>query len=228
MALSNTIKSNARLKRWLHYLMVPRGQARPRRWVSWFINPFVHKKGSGSRICRSVRLDVLPSRRFDLGEQATIEDYCVVNNGVGDVTVGAHSRLGIGSVLIGPVAIGNQVIIAQHVVISGLNHSYEAIDLPIRLQPVTARAIVIEDECWIGANAVITAGVRISKHAIVAGGSVVTKDVPAYTVVAGSPARIIKRYNQERQVWEKVQPSASAATPVPAPLQTADLGFPMS
>ena len=226
MSLSDVIKNNARLKHWVYYLLVPRGQARPRRWVSWFVNPFVHKRGSGSRICRSVRLDVLPSRRFDLCERATIEDYCVINNGVGDVTVGAHSRVGIGSVLIGPVAIGSQVIIAQHVVVSGLNHSYEAIDLPIRLQPVTARAIVIEDECWIGANAVVTAGVRIGKHAIVAAGSVVTKDVPAYTVVAGSPARIIKRYNPERQVWERV--STSAPAPVPAPRQTADLGFPMS
>lgn len=220
------IKNNNPLKSLVHYLLVPRGQARPRWWVSWLINPFVHKKGPGARICRSVRLDVLPFRRFELGEQSTIEDYCVVNNGVGDVSIGTHARVGIGSVVIGPVTIGNHVIIAQHVVASGLNHSYENINVPIRQQPVVCSPILIDDECWIGANAVITAGVQIGKHSIVAGGSVVTKDVPAYSVVAGNPARVIKQYNPERQCWEKAL--SSGVAPAPEPRQTVDLGFPMS
>jgi acetyltransferase-like isoleucine patch superfamily enzyme len=214
MTISELIKSNSRVKHWLHYFLIPRGQARPRRWVSWFVNPFVHKKGAGSRICSSARLDVLPFRQFTLGKQATVEDYCVINNGVGDVRIGAHSRVGIGSIVIGPVSVGNQVIIAQHVVISGLNHGYEDIDLPIRMQPVRALPIVIDDESWIGSNAVITAGIRVGKHSIVAAGSVVTKDVPAYSVVAGNPARVIKQYSPERQCWERVYPSAAAPAPV--------------
>ena len=205
MISAHRIFSNARLKRWVHYLLIPRGQARPRRWVSWFVNPFLHKRGPGSRICRSARLDVLPFRVFDLAEKATIEDYCVINNGVGDVRVGAHSRVGISSVVIGPVSIGQHVIIAQHVVISGLNHSYEAIDIPIRLQPVTSRPVVLDDECWIGANAVITAGVRVGKHSIVAAGSIVTKDVPPYSVVAGNPARVIKYYDEACKTWVKAE-----------------------
>lgn len=204
MSLSELIKNNSRFKRWVHYLLIPRNQARPRRWVSWVINPWVHKKGVGARVCHSARLDVLPFRRFELGQQSTVEDYCIINNGVGDVLVGEYSRLGIGSVIIGPVTIGKQVIIAQHVVISGLNHGYQAIDRPIRQQPVTALPILIGDECWIGANAVITAGVQIGKHSIVAAGSIVTKDVPAYTVVAGNPAKVLKQYDHAYQSWVKV------------------------
>lgn len=204
MSLSELIKNNSRFKRWVHYLLIPRNQARPRRWVSWVINPWVHKRGAGVRVCHSARLDVLPFRRFELGQRSTVEDYCIVNNGVGDVLVGEYSRLGIGSVIIGPVTIGSQVIIAQHVVISGLNHGYQAIDLPIRQQPVTALPILIDDECWIGANAVITAGVQIGKHAIVAAGSIVTRDVPAYTVVAGNPAKVLKQYDHACQSWVKV------------------------
>lgn len=207
MNVSSLLQNNKRLKRWTHYLLIPKGQARPRWWVSWLVNPFVHKKGAGARICRSVRLDVLPFRQFELGERSTVEDFCTLNNGVGDIKVGSFSRVGIGSVVIGPVSIGNQVIIAQHVVISGLNHTYESIDLPIRQQPVVSLPVVIEDECWIGSNAVITAGVRVGKHAVVAAGSIVTKNVPAYTIVAGNPARVIKYYDPELRVWVKSKPA---------------------
>lgn len=213
MHFKEWIKNSRKAKRWVHYLLIPRNQARPRRWVSWLVNPWIHKKGAGSRVCRSARLDVLPFRRFDLGAQTTVEDYCTVNNGMGDVRIGAYSRLGIGSVLIGPVSIGNQVIIAQHVVISGLNHSYQAIDKPIRQQPVRTLPILIDDECWIGANAVITAGVQIGKHAVVAAGSIVTKNVPAYTVVAGNPARIIKKYDHTGQSWVKVSAALAVSSP---------------
>ena len=204
MTLTHWITDNPRVKQWVHRLLIPHGQARPRRWVSWFVNPFVHQRGSQATICRSARLDVLPFRKFSMGANATIEDFCVINNGLGDVSIGSWSRVGIGSVVIGPVRIGQQVIIAQHVVIAGMNHSYEAIDRPIRQQPPTARAIVIEDECWIGANAVITAGVRIGKHAVVAAGSIVTKDVPPYSVVAGNPARLLRQYNADSGLWQRV------------------------
>src|SRR5205823_2989887 len=113
-------------------------------------------------------------------------------------------RVGIGNVVIGPVSIGNHVIMAQNIVLSGLNHQYQNIHLPISEQPVSTSPIVIEDECWIGANAVITAGVTIGKHSVVAGGSVVTKDVPPYSVAAGNPARMIKQYNRVLNQWERV------------------------
>jgi acetyltransferase-like isoleucine patch superfamily enzyme len=149
-------------------------------------------------------MDVLPFNPFVLGDYSTIEDFCTVNNGVGPVAIGHHVRIGIGSVVIGPVNIGNYVGLAQNVVLSGLNHSYQDISIPIRKQPVTFKLITIKEETWIGANSLISAGVTIGKHCVVAGGSVVTKDVPDYSVVAGNPAKIIKKYNFELNVWEKV------------------------
>jgi len=71
------------------------------------------------------------------------------------------------------------------------------------LQKVTTKPIVIEDEAWIGANAVITAGVTVGKHSVVAAGAVVTKDIPPYSIAVGNPARVIKRYNFETGIWEK-------------------------
>jgi acetyltransferase-like isoleucine patch superfamily enzyme len=203
-AITKKLKNNPKLKRLAIWVLMPVNQARPRLWVKWFINPFVHKKGKHALIRRRTRMDVLPFNKFTLGSDSTIEDFCTVNNGVGDVFIGDRTRIGIGSVLIGPVKIGNDVRLAQNVVMSGLNHGYEDISVPIHKQPVSTKPIVIMDETWIGANVFISAGVTIGKHCVVAGGSVVTKDVPDYTIVAGNPAKIIKRYNFESKTWERV------------------------
>ncbi|KAA6437861.1 acyltransferase [Rufibacter glacialis] len=189
---------------------MPKNQAKPRWWVRQFMNPFYHKKGVNAVFQGKSRLDVLPFNSFTVGNDSVIEDYAVVNNGMGHVHIGEGSFVGLFDVVIGPVTIGNHVIIAQHVVISGLNHGYEDVRLPIKAQPCSTAEIVIEDECWIGANAVVTAGVRIGKHAVVAAGSVVTKDVPPYSIVGGNPARVLKKYNPESEKWEKPQPVLTA------------------
>lgn len=200
----NKIKADPKLKALVLRLLMPKNQARPRLWVRAFVNPFKHKKGKNATIRRSTRMDVMPFNDFVLGDNSTIEDFATVNNGMGAVRIGNNSRIGISCVVIGPVTVGNYVILAQNIVMSGLNHGYEDINTPISLQKCTTKEIVIEDESWIGANAVVTAGVRIGKHSVVAAGSVVTKDVPPYSIVAGNPARVIKRYNQETKLWERV------------------------
>lgn len=204
MSIIHTIKSNPGLKKFVHWCLIPTHQARPRLWVKWFVNPFFHKKGKGTTICRQTRVDVLPFQIFNLGDYSTVEDFATINNGVGAVTIGNNSRIGIGNVIIGPVTIGNNVILAQNIVMSGLNHNYANIEIPIYLQGETVACITIEDDCWIGANVVITAGVTIGKHSVVAGGAVVTKNIPPFCVAVGNPARVVKKYNFEKNLWEKV------------------------
>jgi len=145
----------------------------------------------------------MPFRDFKVGNDSVIEDFATVNNGVGNVIIGDRTRIGIGSTVIGPVTVGNDVRLAQNVILSGMNHNYEEIDKPISMQGVSTAPIHIGDESWIGANALVVAGISIGKHCIVAGGSVVTKDTPPYSVVAGNPARIVKIYNPETKEWEK-------------------------
>lgn len=204
MSIIATIKSNPNLKKFVHWSLIPKHQARPRLWVKWFVNPFFHKKGKGTTICKRTRIDVLPFQIFNLGDYSTVEDFATINNGVGAVNIGNNSRIGIGNVIIGPVTIGNNVILAQNIVISGLNHNYTDVETPIYLQGETVAIITIEDDCWIGANVVITAGVTIGKHCVVAGGAVVTKDIPPFSVAVGNPARVVKKYNFETKDWEKV------------------------
>nr|WP_297911347.1 acyltransferase [uncultured Allomuricauda sp.] len=204
MGWVSKMKGNQKIKAFAYRLIVPKNQARPRLWVKWFINPFYHKKGKGATICRRTRMDVLPWNAFELGAESTIEDFATVNNGVGAVKIGDRTRVGLGNTLIGPVTIGNDVRLAQNIVLSGLNHNYEDVSKPIHAQGVSTAPIVVEEETWIGANTVVVAGVTIGKHSIVAGGSVVTKNVPPYSVVVGNPARVVKTYNPESGEWEKV------------------------
>ncbi len=203
MGLKDIIKNNPFLKKMIHRALIPSGQAKPRFWVKWIVNPFFHKKKSGSRIRRRTRIDVFPFNRFEMGKNAVIEDFCTINNGVGDVLIGAQTTIGMSNVLIGPVTIGNQVIIAQNVVISGLNHNYEDANRAIQAQGVRTAPIIIEDDCWIGANVVITAGTIIGKHCVIAAGAVVTNNVPAFSIAAGNPARVIKKYDHEQKAWMK-------------------------
>ena len=205
MNLVEKIKANPRLKQMALNAMMPKNQARPRLWVKWFLNPFKHKRGKNSRICSNSRIDVMPFNNFVLGDNSTIEDFCTINNGVGDVIIGDRCRIGMSNVLIGPVTIGNDTILAQNIVMSGLNHGYEDITIPPHDQKVTKSKIIIEDEVWIGANVVVVAGVTIGKHSVIAAGSIVTKNVPPYSVVVGNPAKVIKQYNPQTQIWERIK-----------------------
>lgn len=206
MSLKEKVKKNQSVKNFVHYLLIPKKQARPRTWVKWFVNPFYHTRKTGSLIRRSVRMDVVPFNPFEIGKDSVVEDFATINNGVGPVIIGDRVFIGLGNVVIGPVEIGNDTILAQHIVISGLNHNYEDVHRPISAQGVSTKKIVIHENCWIGANVVVTAGVTIGKHCIVAAGSVVTRDIPPYSVAVGSPARVVKQYNFETKEWERVKP----------------------
>lgn len=104
------------------------------------------------------------------------------------------------------VEIGKHVLFAGHVHITDHSHGYEDIEHPIAPQRLISKGpVIIEDDCWLGFSCEILSGVHIGKHCIVAARAVVTKDVPAYSIVAGNPARIVKQYNFETKKWEKVK-----------------------
>ncbi|SJN48295.1 Maltose O-acetyltransferase [Sphingobacterium faecium PCAi_F2.5] len=175
-------------------------QTRPR-WYVRMLQFLYVKRGRGSVIYNSVRRDLVPFRQCSIGTRSVVESFSVLNNAVGDLHIGDHTRIGIGNTIIGPVTIGHQVNIGQHVLISGLNHNYEDVHSCIAEQGVSVAPVTIADDVWIGGNVVILAGVRIGQHAVIGAGSVVTKDVPAYSVVVGNPARIIKQFDFKTNNW---------------------------
>lgn len=204
MSLREKIKSDPRLKKFILWTLTPSRNPRPRLWVRWFVNPFLHKRGKGSLIRGRSRIDVFPYNRFIVGKNATIESFCVINNGSGDVIIGDSARVGIGSVIIGPVELGSGSGLGQHVFISGFNHDYRDGTRNSSEQGLVVKPVVIGEDVHIGANAVVTAGVTIGMRTQVGAGSVVTKDLPPYCVAVGNPCRVIKQFNRETRQWEKV------------------------
>lgn len=103
------------------------------------------------------------------------------------------------------VEVGKHVLFAGHVHITDHSHGYEDITNPMAVQRLTSKGpVVIEDDCWLGFSCEILSGVHVGKHSVVAARAVITKDVPAYSIVAGNPARVIKKYDMEQKKWVRV------------------------
>lgn len=190
-SLREELKGSPQLKRWLDLIIMNQRDARPR-WYIRLLAPLYQYRGRGSKIYPSVRMDTPPYRSFRLGRHSVIESYCCINNAVGDITIGHHTRIGIHNTIIGPVSIGSHVNLAQGIVVTALNHQFLDASKRIDQQGITTRPVVIGDDVWIGANAVVLPGVTVGSHSVVAAGAVVTKDVPPHTVVGGVPAKVIK------------------------------------
>lgn len=202
--LKKIIKSNESIRKLVHWSITPQRNPRPRLWIRWFINPFVHKRGKGALIRSRSRIDVFPWNRFEIGALTTIEDFTTVSNGSGHVLLGDRVRVGIGSVVLGPVTMGHGSGLGQHVFVAGFSHGYADGEMNSSKQALVIKPTVIEDEAHIGANSVIVPGVRIGKRSQIGAGSVVTRDIPPFSIAVGNPAKVIKRYNQETKIWEKV------------------------
>lgn len=190
-SLRTQLKGNPKIKRLLDWLIMNQRDARPR-WYIRMLAPFYQHRGRGSKIYLSVRMDTPPYRCFSLGHHSVIESFSCINNAVGDVIIGKHTRIGLHNTIIGPVTIGDHVNLAQGITVTALNHNFADTTRGIDEQGVTTKPIVIGDDVWIGANAVILPGVTIGRHAVVAAGAVVTQDVPEKSLVGGVPAKIIK------------------------------------
>jgi len=196
--LRKTLKNAPRLKRLADWLIMNPVRTRPR-WYVRLLAPLYQHRGKGSVIYRSVRMDTPPYRRFAIGRKSVVESFSCINNAVGDVIIGNYTRIGLHNTIIGPVTIGSHVNLAQGITVTALNHNFSEPGLRIDEQGIITSPVVIADDVWIGANAVILPGVSIGRHAVVAAGAVVTKDVPAGTLVAGVPARIIKRTEGQKE-----------------------------
>lgn len=190
--IRENLKNNPSLKRFIDRIIMNQVQTRPR-WYVRMLAPLYQHRGKHSVIHRSVRMDTPPYRKFSLGDYSVIESYSCINNAVGDVIIGDHTRVGLHNTIIGPVTIGHHVNLAQGITVTALNHNFSDTGKRIDEQGITTAPVVIEDDIWIGANAVILPGVRVGNHSVVAAGAVVNKDVPPHTLVAGVPAKVIKQ-----------------------------------
>lgn len=109
------------------------------------------------------------------------------------VELGDNSGLGINCRISGKTVIGNNVMMGPNVCIFTKNHAFDRTDIPMTAQGMSEeKPVIIEDDVWIGANAIILPGVTISQGSIIGAGAIVTKNVPPYAIVGGNPATVIK------------------------------------
>ena len=190
--IRSRFKDTPKLKRMVDWLIMNQVETRPR-WYIRLLAPLYQHRGKHSVIHRTARMDTPPYRKFSLGDYSVVESFACINNAVGDVVIGDHTRIGLHNTIIGPVRIGSHVNLAQGITVTALNHNFNDSDKRIDEQGVSTNPVTIGNDIWIGANAVILPGVTIGDHSVVAAGAVVTKDVPPHSLVAGVPAKVIKQ-----------------------------------
>ncbi|RWX78453.1 acyltransferase [Neorhizobium lilium] len=151
------------------------------------------KFGKRGAIRSGVRIDAdKGSVRF--GVEADIGYGAIIRCGRANIVIGDHFSLNPYSILYGGggLTIGNNVRIAAHTTVIPANHSFDALDVPIRLQRSTAIGISIGNDVWIGANCVILDGAKIADGCVIAAGSVVRGETEPYGIYAGVPAKRIR------------------------------------
>ena len=125
-----------------------------------------------------------------LGNNVNIEHGAEFDAGL---VLGDNSALGVDAEALGPVVIGNDVMMGPECVIITRNHAHARVDVPMIQQGYEEyRPVTICDDVWIGRRVIILPGVTVGKGSIVSAGSVVAKDVEPYSVVGGVPAKKIK------------------------------------
>ena len=153
-------------------------------------------KSCGSDLYIYHSVDIKGFENISIGNNFIVHHRSYLYSYRGTLTIGDNVAVAYNTSLLsadnGFISIGNDVIIAQNVVLRSLNHTFTDPTVPIRYQGHEGGFISIEDDDWIGANSVILPNVTIGAHSIVGAGSVVTKDIPPYSVFAGVPAKLIK------------------------------------
>lgn len=163
--------------------------------------PLFHAAGAGLRTGTGVVVQGF--RHISLGRNVGLNRHASLYAARGRITFGDGVFLGDFSSVNAndaTVTIGGKVAIGPMVLIQGANHAFDRPDVPIVDQGHVPSFVIIEDNVWIGARAVILPGVRIASGAVVGAGAVVTRDVPANAVVAGNPARVLRYREMSGQV----------------------------
>ena len=153
----------------------------------WLFSLFAYYLINYVRGRRKIRIgkdtNIHPTAMIREGEFITIGDHCLINH---------NNLIQAGKSKSGTITIGDYVHTGANVMMIAFNHGFYTRDIPTKQQDYLEAPIVIGNDVWIGGGSIILAGVTIGDGAVIAAGAVVNKDVPAYTIVGGVPAKVLK------------------------------------
>ena len=175
----------------------------------------IHKKkfnyfGNNSNIVLPY-LQLMGTENIKIGDNTTILANCRLavygNSDIANITFGNNCYIGFGFTALAAskanITIADQVLIASNVLITNENHGIDPeSDIPYMDQSLSAKDVYIGNGCWIGEKVCILPGVKIGEKSIIGAGSIVTKNVPSYSIAVGNPAKVIKKYNFSTHRWE--------------------------
>lgn len=142
------------------------------------------------RIYKKWRADLARVYCVHVGENVNMEPHVSFNHAL---QIGDNSGIGEHSEIYGDVRIGNDVMMGTNCIIYSRNHKFDRVDIPMWKQGFSeVKPVIIDDDVWIGGRVTILPGVHVGKGVVIGAGSVVTKDIPEYAIVAGNPAKIIR------------------------------------
>jgi acetyltransferase-like isoleucine patch superfamily enzyme len=142
-------------------------------------------------------LEALDEGRAEIGPHVLIEPGCwfALYPETARLQIGEGSILNLGCMLAATelITVGRHCMFANHCFVADADHRYDDPELPVTWQGMTPKGpVTIGDNCWFGANCVVTGGVTIGERTVVGANSVVTKDLPPRVVAAGAPAKVIR------------------------------------
>ena len=147
----------------------------------------------GGKFSRKIRYLLAKKLFKKCGRDVNVEDHCYIGRGK-NIEIDDYSGIGPKCEIHGPVKIGKYVLMGSEVLINIKNHNHQNIKKPMFFQGLEAdKKVIIEDNVWIGTRAIILPGVKIGKGSIIGAGSVVSRDIPSYSLAVGAPARVVKK-----------------------------------
>jgi maltose O-acetyltransferase len=171
-------------------------------FFNWQHRIRVYSRKVGNNLVIGKRVRIVTLSRFKVGKNVGIADGVILDCGGniwgelrGGITIGNNSYIGYNSVLLGggEIEIGKKVLISPGTVVTTQGHLFKDTGRYMKDQPTYVAKVIIEDDVWIGANATILPGVRVGKGSVIGAGSVVTNDIPEYSIAVGIPARVISK-----------------------------------
>ena len=175
-------------------------------WIRCKINGIPYARG----VYIGKNVHVENSRNILLGPKVSIRPDCDLFAG-SKFVVGSNCDIGTRNRIAGDIIIGDYVLFGPDNYICSTDHCYTDIEVPIMTQGAFCptrnnhKEIKIGEGSWIGTHVAIIGDVHIGKHCIIGANTVVTKDVPDYSVVVGNPGKVIKQYNFKTKCWEALK-----------------------
>jgi acetyltransferase-like isoleucine patch superfamily enzyme len=165
-----------------------------RAWIHW---EFLRREAFVRWPVHGNVLEALREGRLEIGPETLLEPHVwITAPGSARVRVGAGTFLNLGVMLAAQelVEIGDHCMLANYCFVSDASHRYDDPDRPVPWQGFESKGPTrVGDNCWLGANVVVTSGVSIGERCVIGANSVVTDDLEPFSVAAGAPARTVRR-----------------------------------